>query len=61
MFDIPDYHVMKKRALGMAFYDGYKEDAFVTIVVHVTEHLTGNQFFTSQHDKSVIPVHCLFH
>lgn len=43
MFDLPVYHLMKKRAPGMSFYDGYTEDEFVTIQVHVTENLTGNQ------------------
>lgn len=53
MFDIPEHRHMKKSHLGMAFYDGYKDDEAVTVVVHVTEHLTGN--------TSNICVCCLFH
>ncbi|XP_070782389.1 CD109 antigen [Enoplosus armatus] len=41
MFDVPDYYPMNKRALEMIFYDGYMDDEFLTIVVHVTERLTG--------------------
>ncbi|CAK6980420.1 CD109 antigen%2C partial [Scomber scombrus] len=42
MFDIPNYHPMTKRALDMVFYDDELMDGeFLTIVVHVTEHLTG--------------------
>lgn len=36
---------MSKRAIEMAFYDDYIDDEFLMIVVHVTEHLTGNQFY----------------
>lgn len=45
MFDIPDLYELKKRALGMSFYDGYVEEEFVTITAYVTEDLTGNQVF----------------
>ncbi|XP_067429401.1 CD109 antigen [Thunnus thynnus] len=41
MFDIPDYHPMSRRALEMVFNDGFMDDEFLMIVVHVTEHLTG--------------------
>lgn len=44
MFDIPDYHLM--RALEMIFYDEYMDGEFLTVVVHVTEHLTGNHFLS---------------
>ncbi|XP_039980771.1 CD109 antigen isoform X2 [Xiphias gladius] len=40
-FDVPDYHPMNKRALEMVFYDEYMNDEFITIVVNVTERLTG--------------------
>lgn len=46
MFDIPDYHPMSRRALEMVFNDGFMDDEFLMIVVHVTEHLTGNQFLS---------------
>ncbi|XP_040920879.1 CD109 antigen [Toxotes jaculatrix] len=39
-FDVPDYHHMGKRALEMIFNEGYMNE-FLTIVVNVTEHLTG--------------------
>lgn len=45
MFDVPDLYEMKKRALGMAFYEGYVEEEYVTITASVTEDLTGNQLF----------------
>nr|XP_046229740.1 CD109 antigen [Scatophagus argus] len=41
MFDVPDYRLMRKRAPDKFFYDGYMDDKFLMIVVHVTEHLTG--------------------
>ncbi|XP_053193438.1 CD109 antigen, partial [Scomber japonicus] len=41
MFDIPSYHPMNKRALDMLFYDELMDGEFLTIVAHVTEHLTG--------------------
>ncbi|XP_054475011.1 CD109 antigen [Anoplopoma fimbria] len=43
MFELPnyDYYMMSKRALEMAFYDGYLDDESLTIVVHVTDHLSG--------------------
>lgn len=44
MFEVPDYHPVNRRALEMVFYDEYMDDEFLTIVVHVTEDLTGNQF-----------------
>lgn len=44
-FDIPDLYELKRRALGIAFYEGYVEEEFVTITARVTEDLTGNQVF----------------
>ncbi|XP_030260339.1 CD109 antigen isoform X1 [Sparus aurata] len=41
MFDVPEYHPMSKRAVESAFYEGSMDDEFLTIVVHVTEQLTG--------------------
>ncbi|XP_076612690.1 CD109 antigen [Chaetodon auriga] len=41
MFDVPDYHPVNRRAHEMVFYDGYMDDEFLMIVVHVTEDLTG--------------------
>ncbi|XP_051264948.1 CD109 antigen isoform X1 [Dicentrarchus labrax] len=38
-FEVPDHHPMSKRALEMVSYDEF--DEFLTIVVHVTEDLTG--------------------
>ena len=43
MFDIPEYHPMSKRAVESAFYEGSVDYEFLTIVVHVTEQLTGKQ------------------
>lgn len=48
MFDVPDYHVMYKRSVGMNDYDGFRPEEFVTVVVHVMEHLTGDGFVTAQ-------------
>uniref|UniRef100_UPI0037E8B219 CD109 antigen n=1 Tax=Semicossyphus pulcher TaxID=241346 RepID=UPI0037E8B219 len=41
MFDVPDSDRMDRRALDMDFYEGNMAVEFLTIVVHVTEHLTG--------------------
>lgn len=51
MFDVPDYHLMYKRSAAMNDYDGYGQEEFVTVVVHVTEHLTGDRFVTAQHGE----------
>ncbi|KAM4632857.1 CD109 antigen [Polymixia lowei] len=40
MFDLPVYEDMAKRSVDM-YYEGYMDDEVVTIVVHVTEYLTG--------------------
>lgn len=48
MFDVPDYHLMYKRSVGMNDYDAYGPEEFVTVVVHVMEHLTGDGFVTAQ-------------
>lgn len=42
MFDIRGYRHTKKNEQGITFYNGYVEDEFVRITVHVTDHLTGN-------------------
>ncbi|KAM7395893.1 hypothetical protein PAMA_007252 [Pampus argenteus] len=41
MFDVPDYHPTSRIALEMVSYDEFMDREFLTIVVHVTEHLTG--------------------
>lgn len=48
MFDVPDYHLMSKRSVGMNDYDEYRPEEFVTVMVHVMEHLTGDRFVTAQ-------------
>lgn len=48
-FEVPDYHPMNKRALEMVFYDEYMNDEFITIVVNVTERLTGTVFTSQPH------------
>ncbi|XP_026185360.1 CD109 antigen [Mastacembelus armatus] len=40
-FDVPDYHQIYSRPLDMVFPDGYASEEFLTVVVSVTEHLTG--------------------
>lgn len=41
-FDLLASRHVKKGHLGMVFYDGHMDDDSVTVMVHVTEHLTGN-------------------
>ncbi|KAM7368320.1 hypothetical protein PAMP_014548 [Pampus punctatissimus] len=41
MFDVPDYHSTSRIALEMVSYDEFMDREFLTIVVHVTENLTG--------------------
>lgn len=49
LFDVPDYHLMYRRSLEMSDYDSYMEDqVFVSVLVHVTEHLTGEDTPTTE-------------
>lgn len=41
-FDLLAYHHMEKSNVGMFFYDGHMDDQSVTVLVQVTEQLTGN-------------------
>lgn len=42
LFDVADYHLMYRRSMEMSDYGSYMEDqVFVSVLVHVTEHLTG--------------------
>ncbi|KAG7220574.1 hypothetical protein INR49_018011, partial [Caranx melampygus] len=46
-FDVPTYGQMNPQALKMVLYDEYMKNEFLTIVVHVTEHLTGLTYNTT--------------
>lgn len=41
-FDLLAYHHLEKTHVGMSFYDGHVDDQSVTVLVQVTEQLTGN-------------------
>lgn len=58
MFDIRGYRHMKKSEQEITFYDGYIEDEFVRITVHVTDHLTGNHSLIIQPEEcqGVVPM-----
>lgn len=47
-FDVPDYQVMYKRSADN-MYEDYENDEFLTIIVYVTESLTGNHIVISNH------------
>ncbi|XP_041716976.2 CD109 antigen [Coregonus clupeaformis] len=47
-FDVPDYQVMYKRSTDY-MYGEYENDEFLTIIVYVTESLTGNHIVISNH------------
>lgn len=55
LFDVPDYHLMYKRSIEMGDDGSYMEDqVFVSILVHVTEHLTGEDTPTTESKKGVV-------
>lgn len=45
-FDLLGYHHMKESHVGMSFYDGHVDDQSVTVLVQVTEELTGNAAYS---------------
>lgn len=52
LFDVPDYHLMYRRSIEMSDYGSYMEDqVFVSILVHVTDHLTGEDTPTTELKK----------
>ncbi|XP_047194163.1 CD109 antigen [Hippoglossus stenolepis] len=46
-FSLPDYHSRTTRAVEMDFYEGYMEEQYLTVVVNVTERLTGLTYNSS--------------
>lgn len=41
-FDLQGYHQQTKSHLAVAFYNGHVDEGSVTVLVHVTDQLTGN-------------------
>nr|XP_019964133.1 PREDICTED: CD109 antigen-like [Paralichthys olivaceus] len=46
-FSLPDFHSMNRRAVDFDYYEGYMEEQHLTVVVNVTEHLTGLTYSSS--------------
>lgn len=51
-FDVPDYRENNKRSAEYFNDEDYEDDESITIVVHVTEYLTGNH--CSYHKISIL-------
>lgn len=56
VFDLPVYHLMKRRAPGMSFYHGYTEHEFISVQVHVTETLTGKFHLPARGTEDICPL-----
>lgn len=54
MLDVRYYHLVYRRSMEMSDYGSYMEDqVFVSVLVHVTEHLTGEDTPTTEAKKGV--------